>query len=84
MGSVHGAGTLADGAHRCMGKSRRNPYCTRITKCVVIAGLDPAIHRRFSCCGATWMPGSSPGMTILRLLVAYFTSFTPHMASKFL
>ena len=27
---------------------------------LVIAGLDPAIHRSIE---KTWMPGSSPGMT---------------------
>ena len=30
----------------------------------VIAGLDPAIHGCRTAMAATWMPGSSPGMTI--------------------
>jgi hypothetical protein len=34
------------------------PRDSRRTK-IVIAGLDPAIHRA----AAQWMPGSSPGMT---------------------
>jgi hypothetical protein len=34
-----------------------------VTK-IVIAGLDPAIHRK-RLFRSRWMPGSSPGMTVV-------------------
>jgi hypothetical protein len=36
-----------------------------------MAGLDPAIHGSRYELAATWMPGSSPGMTIGVLRSAY-------------
>jgi hypothetical protein len=37
-----------------------------------MAGLDPAIHALTANAGATkaWMPGTRPGMTRIRILVA--------------
>jgi hypothetical protein len=32
---------------------------------VVIAGLDPAIQKATTRFAPDWMPGSSPGMTVL-------------------
>jgi hypothetical protein len=41
---------------------------SKIPPIIVMAGLDPAIHAIAAAAGprsGAWMPGSSPGMTIL-------------------
>ena len=49
----------------------------------LVAGIHVFKPRKIK----TWMAGTSPAMTTLerraRVRVRYFTSFTPHMASKF-